>query len=66
MVDTTSSENVPTDIVAAGDRIRINSAAKMWMNDIKALIKLRQKGNTKVSKLPNGVFRCILEYQFPK
>ena len=66
MIDTTSSENVLTqDMVAAGDRIRINSAAEMWMNNIQALIKLRQKGTTKVSKLPKGVFRCVLEYLFP-
>ena len=55
------------DIVAA-DYIRIDqldSAAEIWMSDILALIKLREKGATKVSKLPKGVFRCIIEYQFP-
>ncbi len=31
-----------------------------------AVVKLRQKGTTKVSKLPRGVFRHILEYKFPK
>ena len=31
-----------------------------------SVIKLRSKGATKVSKLPKGVFRCILEYQFAK
>ena len=31
-----------------------------------SLIKLRQKGATKVSKLPSGVFRRILEYHIPK
>ena len=30
-----------------------------------ALIKLRQKGATRVSKLPIGVFRCILDYCEP-
>ena len=30
-----------------------------------AVIKLRQKGTTKVSKLPSGVFRHMLEYEFP-
>ena len=66
MVDITSSLNVLTqDIVAAQDRSRINNTANLWMNNIQALIKLRQKGATKISKLPKGVFRCILEYQFP-
>ena len=31
-----------------------------------SLIKLRQSGATKVSKLPKGVFKCILEYQLLK
>ncbi len=30
-----------------------------------AVVKLRQKGMTKVSKLPSGVFRHMLEYKFP-
>ncbi len=30
-----------------------------------AVVKLRQKGTTKVSKLPSGVFRHMLEYEFP-
>ncbi len=30
-----------------------------------AVIKLRQKGTTMVSKLPRGVFRHMLEYKFP-
>ncbi len=30
-----------------------------------AVIKLRQKGTTMVSKLPSGVFRHMLEYKFP-
>ncbi len=30
-----------------------------------AVVKLRQKGTTKVSKLPSGVFRHMLEYKFP-
>ena len=28
-------------------------------------VKLRQKGTTKLSKLPRGVFRQMLEYKFP-
>ena len=31
-----------------------------------AVVKLRQKGTTMVSKLPGGVFRHMLEYKFPK
>ena len=30
-----------------------------------AVVKLRQKGTTKVSKLPSGVFRHMLEYKYP-
>ena len=35
------------------------------MANMLALIKLQQKEVTKVSKLPKGVFRYMLEYQFP-
>ena len=31
-----------------------------------AVVKLRQKGTTMVSKLPSGVFRHMLEYKYPK
>ena len=66
MVDSTSTLNqITQDIIADENRIRINRAKDMWMSNIKALIKLRQKGATKVSNLPKDVFRCILEYQFP-
>jgi len=30
-----------------------------------AVVKLRQKGTTMMSKLPGGVFRHMLEYKFP-
>ena len=30
-----------------------------------AVVKLRQKGTTMVSKLPSGVFRHMLEYEYP-
>ncbi len=30
-----------------------------------AVVKLRQKGTTMVSKLPRGVFRHMLEYKYP-
>ncbi len=66
MVDTTTSGNlVNEDIVAAENRNRITRAAKIWWSNMLAVIKLRQKGKTVVSKLPRGVFRHILEYEFP-
>ena len=66
MVDFTI--NIATDNSVAPDFIRMDQpdrAAAIWYSNILALIKLRKKGATKVSKLPSGVFRCILEYQFP-
>ena len=30
-----------------------------------AVVKLREKGTTMVSRLPKGVFRHMLEYKFP-
>ena len=33
--------------------------------DMMCVIKIRSKGSTKISKIPKGVFRCILEYQLP-
>ena len=30
-----------------------------------AVVKLREKGTTMVSKLPSGVFRHVLEYKYP-
>ena len=66
MVDTTSSVSLATqDIVAAQNRNRINRAADKWWSNMLAVVKLRQKGTTMVSKLPRGVFRHLLEYKFP-
>ncbi len=67
MVDSTSTPNlVNRDTAAtAEDRIRINSTADKWWSNMLAVVKLRQKGTTKVSKLPSGVFRHMLEYEFP-
>ena len=66
MVDST------TDIVTANTKApdficmdQSHIAAEVWSNNMLALIKLRLKGTTKVTKLPSGVFRRILEYQFP-
>ncbi len=53
MVDTNSRANMANkDIVTDEDRIRINSAAEIWWCNMLAVVKLRQKGATKVSKLP--------------
>ncbi len=66
MVETTTSAiMVNHDSVTAQDRIRTNSTADLWWSNMLAVIKLRQKGTTKVSKLPSGVFRHMLEYKFP-
>ncbi len=66
MVDSTSTQNlVNQDIVTNEDRSRINNFADQWWSNMLAVIKLRQKGTTKLSKLPLGVFRHMLEYKFP-
>ena len=66
MVDSTSPQNLLSQgFVHAEDRTRIESATKTWICNIDASIKLRQKGTTMMSKLPNGVFRYMLDYQFP-
>ncbi len=44
----------------------LDRLAEIYYDYILAVIKLRQKGATKLSKLPKGVFRCILERQIPK
>ncbi len=53
------------DIVMHENRSHINSAADKWWNNMLAVVKLRQKGTTMVSKLPRGVFRHMLEYEYP-
>ena len=67
MVDSTSTQNlINQDIVTTEqDHSCINSAADKWWSNMLAVIKLRQKGTTKLSKLPRGVFRQMLEYKFP-
>ncbi len=66
MVDSTPSKNlVNQHIVAAQNHIRISRAANLWWSNMLAVVKLRQKGTTMVSKLPRGVFRHMLEYDFP-
>ncbi len=66
MVDSTSTQNlVNQNIVTAENRSRTNNAANQWWSNMLAVVKLRQKGTTIVSKLPSGVFRHMLEYKFP-
>ena len=66
MVDSTSTPNFFwQDIITADDRSRINRAADKWWSNMLAVVKLREKGTTMVSKLPSGVFRHMLEYKFP-
>ena len=62
-----STQNlVNQDIVTAKqDNSRTNSAADKWWINMLAVVKLRQKGKTMVSKLPGGVFRHMLEYKYP-
>ena len=65
MVDTSSSDILPSgDVVTISVNNR-DSAADISYSQAMSLIKLRQKGAIKMNKLPIGVFRCILEYQFP-
>ncbi len=67
MVDNTSTKNLAEqDINTAQANSRIDNAADKWWSNMLAVIKLRQKGKTMVSKLPLGVFRHMLEYQIPK
>ena len=56
MVDSTSG-----DIVAIS-MDKVDNAASIFYNEATSVIKLRSNGATKVSKLPSGVFRCIIEY----
>ena len=59
---------VNKDIIVTANQInsRTNSFADKWWSNMLAVVKLRQKGTTIVSKLPGGVFRHMLEYQIPK
>ena len=65
MVDTSSSQIEASKNVVALSLDKLDSAAEIYYGQVMSLIKLRQKGATKVSKLPSGVFRCILELQSP-
>ncbi len=41
------------------------SSDAIFYRNMFALIKLRANGTTKLSKLPSGFFRCLLEYCRP-
>ena len=45
-------------------RDKLDSAVDLYFGNILAVIKLHK--NKILAKISNGVFRCILEYQFPK
>ena len=64
MVDSTSTNNVQEDIVMHEDRPK--SPAEIWWSNVLAVVKLRQKRTTMVSKLPRSPFRHMLEYQIPR
>ena len=68
MVDSTSTE-MHTHDVFAPVLLRadpLGSVTAISFSNMMSLLRLRQKGATKVTKLPSGVFRCILEYHIPK
>ena len=65
MVDTTNGTMANQHIAAAENRTHINSTADKWWSNMLAVVKLREKGTTMVSKLPRGVFRHMLEYKVP-
>jgi len=64
MVESTSTQNlVRQDIITAKlDNSHIREAADVWWSNMLAVVELRQKGSTMVSKLPGGVFRHMLDY----
>ena len=43
---------------------QLDTAVDLYYSNTLAMIKLRK--SKRLAKVPNGVFRCILEYQFPK
>ncbi len=67
MVDSTSTQNLVNQHIFTEEQnnSRTNSATDKWWINMLAVVKLRQKGTTLVSKLPSGVFRHMLEYKFP-
>ena len=44
--------------------VKLDTSADSYYRYTMALIKLRK--NKRLVNVPNGVFRCILEYQLPK
>ncbi len=67
MVDDSTQILVNQDIVFdEQDNSHVDIAAEIWWSNMLAVVKLRQKGTTMLSKLQRGVFRHMLEYKFPK
>ena len=64
MVDSTSTEMHTRDVTAPVP-LRADQVTAISLSNMMSLIKLREKGATKVSKMPSGVFRRILEYYIP-
>ena len=66
MVDASSCDIVPKGEIVSISMDKLDSAVDIFYGQAMSLIKLRKKGATKVSLLPRGVFRCIIERQLPK
>ena len=68
MVDSTSAgmptRDIFTPVLLQTDPL--GSVTAIFFSNMMSMLKLRQKGVTKVTKLPSGVFRKILEYHIPK
>jgi len=64
MVESNSTQNLVKQdfVIAKQDNFPVNEAADVWWSNMLAVVELRQKGSTMVSKLPSGVFRYMLEY----
>ena len=56
-----SSTEVPDYI----DMVELDTFATFYFSNALTLMKLRQKATTRLSKLPKGVFGCIVEYCQP-
>ena len=65
MVDTTKSEVLAPQVSVALRMDNLDSSVAISYHQIVSAIKLRENYASRLSKLPSGVFRCILEYQIP-
>ena len=64
MVDSTSTEILIRDVIVPV-LLRADQVTAISFSNSMSLMRLRHKGATKVTKLPSGVFRRILEYYIP-